>query len=194
MAERLERVVSRRRLLAAAAAGTAVATAGCLGDSEDAPDPVALDGGQACDSCDMQIDVHPGPAGQAYYLDDPPADLPDREDGAAYFCSSQCTYGYTLEREQRGVEPAGVYATDYSAVDWQVFDDDGVAVISAHLDATAFADATELTYVVDSDVEGAMGASLVGFSDGDDAESFADEHGGTLLDHGDVTLETLAAL
>jgi len=183
----------RRAVLTSLAAGTAIALAGCLGD-EDVPDPVALDDGQSCEQCDMQIDVHPGPAGQAYYLDDPPRDLPDdREDGIAHFCSTWCTYTYVLEREDEA-EPAGIYATDYSTVDYAVEPEGGATVISAHLGAEAFAAVEELSYVVDSDVEGAMGGSLIGFSDADEADAFADEHDGTVVGHGDVTLELVASL
>jgi len=129
-----------------------LALAGCLGDGEDGPGPVALDGGQSCDQCNMQVDVHPGPAGQAYYLDGPPEDLPtDREEG-------------------------------------------GELVISAHLEAEAFTRAGELTYAVDSDVQGAMGGSLIGFSDADDADAFTEEYGGTRVEHGDITREMVASL
>lgn len=189
-AERL----SRRGLLSLTAAGGVVFLAGCLGD-EDVPDPVSLDEGQSCDNCNMQIDVHPGPVGQAYYLDDPPSDLPeDRSDGVAYFCSSWCAYTWILEREEQGSEPAVIYTTDYSAVEEEVYDDGGTLVVSAHLEAEAFGEAADLTYVVDSEVEGAMGASLVGFSESADAEAFADEYGGVLVDHGDITRELVASL
>ncbi len=192
---RADNSISRRLFLAAGVTGGVVALSGCLGDSEDVPDPVALDQGQVCDQCDMQIDVHPGPSGQAYYLEDPPEDLSeDREDGLAHFCSSWCTYIYVRENEEEGVEPAGIYTTDYSNVDEEVYDDGGVQVVSAHNEADAFADTGELTYVVDSDVEGAMGASLIGFSDSGDADAFADEYGGMLLEHDDITLETVASM
>jgi copper chaperone NosL len=186
--------LSRRQLLAAGAAAGTVVLAGCLGDSEDVPDPVSLDQGQTCDNCDMQIDVHPGPVGQAYYLDDPPAELPEgREDGLAHFCSSWCTYTYVLEREGEA-EPAGIYLTDYSLADEEVYDDGGTLVVSSHLGAESFADAQELTYVVASDVEGAMGQSLIGFSETDDAETFANEYDGELVEYDDITLELLATL
>lgn len=188
--------LSRRRLLGATAAGVGLALAGCLGDDEaEIPAPVALDQGQSCDQCNMQIDVHPGPVGQAYYLDDPPDDLPaDRENGRAQFCSGWCTYTYVFDRADRGTEPAGSYLTDYSGVDYTLSGAGGTTVISAHLGADAFARAEELTHAVDSDVEGAMGASLIGFSSADDAESFVEDHGGTAVDHEDITRQTVAGL
>lgn len=187
--------LGRRHLLALTAAGSLAAVAGCLGD-EDVPDPIALDDGQSCDQCNMQIANHPGPVGQAYYLDDAPEREPpaDREDGLAHFCSSWCTYMYVRENEERDAEPAGIYVTDYANVEYELFEDAGATVISAHLEADDFARADELTFTVDSDVEGSMGPSLIGFSDSADAEAFQDEHGGMLLDHDDITLETVGSL
>jgi copper chaperone NosL len=185
--------VSRRRVLGTVAAGTLAALAGCSGDSESVPDPVALDAGQSCDQCNMQIDAHPGPVGQSYYLDDPPEDLPaDREDGRAHFCSAWCTYTYVLERAGDGPEPAGTYLTDYSTVEYTVSEEGGATVISAHLGVGAFARAEELTHAVESDVQGAMGASLVGFSNDEDVTAFIDEYGGTRVAHEDVTREMVA--
>lgn len=185
--------VSRRGLLGAAAAGVLAALAGCL-DDDEVPNPVALDAGQLCDQCDMQIDVHPGPVGQSYYLDEPPDDLPDREDGIAHFCSAWCTYTYVLERAEQGTEPVGSYLTNYSTVDYTLAEEGGATVISAHLEADAFVRAEDLTHAVDSDVQGAMGASLIGFSDADDAETFVADHGGEPVDHEDVTRQMVASL
>lgn len=186
---------TRRTVLTALVAGGAGAVAGCLGGDRDGPDPVALDSGQECDNCSMRIGMHPGPVGQAFYPDDAPASLPDdRGDGVAWFCSSTCTYGYLLENEERGYEPAVSYGTDYSAVDYELSEDGETTVISAHLGADDFVDLHNLTFVANSGVEGAMGGSLIGFSDPDDASTFTDEHGGELLTHGDVTREALSGL
>jgi len=190
-----QRPLTRRQYLAVAAAGSLTAAAGCLGDDADVPDPVSLDDGQVCDQCDMLIENHPGPVGQAFYLDDTPQDVSDdREDGLTHFCSSQCTYTFVRENERRDTEPAGIYLTDYTAVEYELFEDAGTTVISAHLEAGEFSRATELTYTVDSDIEGAMGTSLIGFSSEDDAESFQEDHGGMLLDHDDITFETIGSL
>lgn len=186
---------TRRTVLAALAVGGVGITAGCLGGDRDGPDPVALNSGQECDNCNMRIEMHPGPVGQAFYGDDAPASLPDdREDGVAWFCSSTCTYNYLLENEERGHEPTVSYGTDYSAVDYELTEEGGATVITAHLGADSFADLHDLTFVANSEVEGAMGGSLIGFSDADDASAFADEHGGELLTHDDVTREVLSGL
>jgi len=190
-----KRTRTRRTILTTAVTASVGALAGCLGGDSETRDPVSIDEGQECDSCNMRIEMHPGPVGQAFYGDDAPATLPeDRPDGVAWFCSSSCTYNYLLENEQRGHEPTVSYGTDYSAVDYELGEEGGVTVISAHLEASAFADLRELTFVAGSDVEGAMGGSLIGFSDDDDATAFADDHGGELLTHGDVTREVLSGL
>lgn len=188
-------LTSRRILLSTMAVGAAGALAGCLGNDEPHPDPVSLDDGQSCDNCDMVIEMHAGPAGQAYYLDDPPSDLPeDRDDGLAWFCSANCTYTYTLEHAETEAEPAVTYLTDYSTVSFDVTSEGDEKTISAHLDAAVFADAAALTFVLDSEVEGAMGGSLIGFSAAEDAENFAAEYGGELFTHGEITLEVVSAL
>lgn len=184
----------RRSLLATVALGSVGLLAGCLGD-EDVPEPVALDEGQACDNCDMQIDMHPGPAGQAFYPDDQPAALPDdREDGVAWFCSTRCTYAFTFDQEDHDYDPAVMYATDYSGVDFELATDGDATAISSHLAAGAFEALEELTLVVDSDVEGAMGASLIGFADESDAAEFEATHGGDLFEHDEITPDVIAAL
>jgi copper chaperone NosL len=185
--------IRRRTVLATIAAGT---VAGCLGgDSADVPEPVALDEGQTCDNCGMQIQNHPGPVGQSYYLDDRPDGLPaDREDGVAWFCSTVCTYAFRFDAGENGHEPAGSYGTDYSGVEYRLQEEQGATVISAHLGADAFERLADLTLVVDSAVEGAMGGSLVGFGDAADAEAFAGEHGGTLLEDDEVSREVLSTL
>lgn len=182
-------------MLTALAVSGIGAVAGCLGGSQEGPDPIALDDGHECDSCNMRIEMHPGPVGQAFYGDEAPATLPDdRENGAVWFCSSTCAYSYLLENEQRGHEPIVSYGTDYSTVDYELTEEDGTMVITAHLDADSFADLHALTFVAKSEVEGAMGGSLIGFSDADDASAFGNDHGGELLTHGDVTREVLSGL
>jgi nitrous oxide reductase accessory protein NosL len=194
-----ERVVTRRTLLTTAAAGAVGTLAGCLGGSEDeeVPAPISLTGGQACDQCNMVIDKHPGPVAQTYYLDDPPSQLEDREDGHGRFCSTWCLYRFVLDREQSGFEPVGSYATDYSGVDYELDQDAGVTIIDPappHLEAETFERVSELVFVVDSDVEGAMGASLIGFSDEENASAFADEYGGDILEDDDISLVLITAM
>lgn len=182
---------TRRRFVAGAVG--LVAVSGCLGD-EDAPDPIALDAGQSCEVCQMVIEEHPGPVGQAFYDDE--GALPEGRDvdEPACFCSSTCTYEYVLDEADLGADPVVVYLTDYSTVDWEVYDEQGVEFITSHLEAEAFGDAEGLTLVAGSDALGAMGQSLIGFSETADAEAFADDHGGQLVDHDDVSRELIDGL
>lgn len=198
MADYERQATTRRTFLGVAATTSAASVSGCLGlfGGEEVPEPVTIDAGTACDQCNMLIDRHPGPVGQSYYVDDAPSALEDREDGHANFCSTWCLYSFTFDQEQRGFEATGSYATDYSAVEYDIGEDAGTLVIDPvpHLDADAFAPTSELTYVVDSDVEGAMGSSLIGFSDRDDASTFSEEHGGDLVEHSEVSSELISAM
>lgn len=186
---------SRRTVLTAVVVGGVGGLAGCLGSDGGAsgPDPIALDDGQQCDNCDMRIDAQPGPVGQAFYGEEPPSSLPeDREDGVAWFCSSTCTYTFLHDAADEGHDPEVSYGTDYSTVEYELEEADGATVVSAHLEADAFARLADLTFVVASDVEGAMGRSMIGFGDAEDARAFADEHGGELFEHDEITAEVVS--
>lgn len=180
--------VRRRRLLLATGTVAAGSLAGCL--DEDVPEPIALDDQQSCDQCGMVIESHPGPVGQTYFEDDVPAD----RDGPAWFCSAVCSYEYTFDREDEGHEPTVWYLTDYSDVEYEFSSENGTTFISAHLAADEFVAADDLSLVAGSDILGAMGRELIPFSDADEAESFADENGGQVVSHDDVSRELLAAL
>ncbi|SDQ20848.1 nitrous oxide reductase accessory protein NosL [Natronobacterium texcoconense] len=171
--------LSRRRVLSGAIAVAGTGLAGCLeDDAADEPpaEPVALTDGQSCDVCGMVIEDHYGPAGQLFYADG----NPDERDGPAWFDSVAELVVYHEERVGLGWELREGFVTDYSSVDYDLEERDGTTYISSHVAADDFADATELHYVVDSDVEGAMGEDLLPFSTADDAAAFADEHGGTV--------------
>ena len=181
-----QRPRSRRTVLTALGSGLAVGLAGCLGD-DDLPAAVSLNEGQACDECGMEIEQHPGPTGQVFFDDHPP----DR-DGPAWFCSGTCTFSYRFDREDEGLDPVVTYLTDYSAAEYSVDDDN--PTISAHLAADDYRDATGLSVVAGSDVEGAMGPELIPFSDSEDAESFADEYGGEVRAARDVDRELVDSI
>lgn len=170
-------LVSRRSVLTATGVGVALGLAGCLGGS-GATEPVALDGGKACDVCGMIIEKHPGPNGQIFYRDD----SPEGHDNPARFDSlKQCFFPYFFEHQQRGWSASGLFVTDYSAVEYSVETGSDEPYISSHPEAAAFASAKELHYVVGSRVIGAMGPDFIPFSDKDDADGFVDEFGGEVL-------------
>ncbi|AXR78381.1 nitrous oxide reductase accessory protein NosL [Natrarchaeobaculum sulfurireducens] len=181
---------TRRVFLGGAVAVSVGALAGCMGD-DDGPDAISIPSEQACDQCSMEIGRHPGPNGQAHYDD---AEALFDEDRPAMFCASTCAYVWTFEREDEGHDPTAFYLTDYSSVDYSVDEDAGIVEISSHLEEETFASATDLALVVDSEVEGAMGPSMIGFSDADDAEEFQAEWGGDVYDHDDVTPDLVMSM
>ncbi|WP_137286482.1 nitrous oxide reductase accessory protein NosL [Halorussus salinisoli] len=177
----------RRSVLRAGALGVAASLAGCLGgltgDDGDVPDPISVAGGLDCDACGMVVEKHPGPNGQIFY----DGDSPEGHDNPARFDSlKQCFFPYKLEREGMGWNLDAGYVTDYSSVDYDVSTQGGTTTISSHTEPESFARATDLQYVVDSEVEGAMGPDFVPFSTQGDAESFADEYGGEVVAYGDI--------
>ena len=176
---------SRRRFLVGTAA--AVGLAGCLG-STDRPAPISLAEPLGCDQCGMIINQHPGPSGQTYYRDN----SPEGHDPPARFCSTVCTFRHRFATEPRGWRPDVTYLTDYATVDYEVREEGGAQVISAHLAAEDFAATEELQVVVGSDVEGAMGPAIVPFGDGDLATEFASTYGGDVIAAEDVSQELVA--
>ncbi|RQG91817.1 nitrous oxide reductase accessory protein NosL [Natrarchaeobius chitinivorans] len=177
---------SRRSVLVGVGALAVGGLAGCLGDegpAETAPaEPIALTDGETCDVCGMVIEDHHGPAGQLFFEDGEPED----RDGPARFDSLVELRNYLEERTQRGWELREAFVTDYSSVQYDLVERNGTTYVSSHVDAAAFADATTLSYVVDSAVEGAMGPDYVPFSEAADAEEFVDENGGEIRQWDDL--------
>ena len=193
--DRVSTPVRRRSLLASSGYVAALALGGCLGDSGDgpgngAPAAVTIPEGATCDVCGMTIQQHPGPTTQVFYADQ----RPSGHDNPARFDSTWEAYRYEFERDDRGWEAVAFYVTDYSAVDYEVFEDGDDLLVTRHHEASAFTSAAEVTYVVDSEVQGTMGRDLVGFGTRSDAESFQSEYGGSLTTHDGVTAEVVAGL
>ena len=192
--EDARQTVTRRTVLG----GTAVLAgglAGCLGGTGgggdgDVPDPISLDQGDQCEVCGMIIPNHPGPTAEIFYADETPSGHPN----PARFDSTWEAFQYDFERRNQGWTRQVFYVTDYSAVDYELTTDAGDTLISTHVVAAAFADATDVTFVAGSEVKGAMGRDLIGFSERADAESFQSEHGGTLVAFDEVTEGTIAEL
>ncbi|WP_336136684.1 nitrous oxide reductase accessory protein NosL [Natronomonas amylolytica] len=138
----------------------AVALAGCLGGGEETPaetpDPIALDDGRTCDVCGMVIAEGYGPNGQVAYDGDYP---PDRE-GPAHYDSVRELYADRFAQADRGTDALVTYVTDYSTVDYELETRDGDRYITGSVAADTFAEAAEVVFVVDSGVQGAMGADF----------------------------------
>ena len=189
MTELPNRSVSRRRLLAGAAAGLSVGVAGCSGGENASITPVSLDGKRACDQCGMIIEDHPGPVGQIHFEDDEP------EGGRpGQFCSSTCTYRYRFDAEAEGRTVEAAFLTDYSSVEYEVFTEGGDTQFSSHVESEAFERMPALTVVARSEVVGAMGPELIPFSEEGDVTAFTDEYGGEPMPATDVERSTLEAL
>jgi nitrous oxide reductase accessory protein NosL len=190
--------LSRRRLCTVLAAGAATALAGCSGGggsnggqtTGDVPAAVTLTTDDACEVCGMIIPNHPGPTTEIFY----PGREPSGHENPARFDSTWEAFQYDFDRQDEGWERAVMYVTDYSAVDYDVFEESGDKLISTHPQAESFTTAAEVTFVAGSEVKGAMGRDLIAFSAAADAESFEGEYGGERVTVDEVTPELIAQL
>lgn len=189
-----DRVLLTRRETLLGGTTAVVGLAGCLGSgddsSEDAPNPVSLTRDDQCEVCGMIIPNHPGPTAEIFYADR----TPSGHSNPARFDSTWEAFQYDFEREREGWTRQAFYVTDYSSVDYELTTDAGDTLISTHVEAGDFADATAVSFVAGSAVKGAMGRDLIGFSEQTDAEQFQSEHGGTVVAFDDVTESTVAEL
>lgn len=186
------RATLTRRAVVAGGLGLVAGLAGCQGSDSggEVPEPVGLTQSDECEVCGMVIPNHPGPSAEVFYADEEPSG----HENPARFCSTWEAFQYDFERQDQGWTRQVFYVTDYSAVDYELTTDGGDVLLSTHPQAEAFVDATEVTFVVGSEVKGAMGRDLIGFSAVDDAESFQSDHGGDLLALDEVTRDTIAQL
>ncbi|WP_458189206.1 nitrous oxide reductase accessory protein NosL [Haladaptatus sp. NG-WS-4] len=189
-----EATYSRRRTMLLGASAALVSVSGCLGVSgetdTDVPAAVALPKDATCDVCGMVIAQHPGPTSEIFYADN----SPDAHENPARFDSTWEAYQYDFEREKKGWKRTAFYVMDYSSVDYTVTEDDGAKLISTHPRKDGFALVDDVTYVVGSEVLGAMGKDLIAFTAKADAKSFQSKHGGDLATHDEVTQEVIAGL
>jgi nitrous oxide reductase accessory protein NosL len=181
-----------RRAVIAGTVGVAAWLAGCGGDasSGEVPEPITLGQSDRCEVCGMVIPNHPGPSAQIFYRDR----RPSGHDNPARFCSTWEAFQYDFERQDEGWTRTVFYVTDYSAVEYELTRDAGDTLVSRHVAAGTFVDATTVTFVVGSEVKGAMGRDLIGFSERTDAEAFQADHGGDLMAFDEVTRDTIALL
>jgi nitrous oxide reductase accessory protein NosL len=184
----------QRRTLLEASGLTVIsgATAGCLGglgtDDGEQPAPIDLSGQQLDDQGGMVIGQHGGPNGQIFYADHSPE---GHDNPARFHTLSSGLFPYYFEHREWTVE--AIYATDYSVVDASVREENGAKTIPAPTAAETFGDATELFYVMESEVMGGMGPGFVPFSKKTDAESFLEEHGGKIVRFDDVSPQLLSS-
>lgn len=188
--------MNRRTFLASAtvAAGSC-GLAGCLGQlglgSEgSAPEPVDLSG-KFDDDHGMEIGPHGGANAQIFYEGETP---PDRDGPFWFHTLVFSAVPFHFDRRDRGWETAAFYVTDFSAVDWTVQERDGTPAMPSPTAPETFADATEMTYVAESDVMGGMGPGLHPFAEASDADAFVADHGGETLSFDDVDRALVGSL
>jgi len=177
--------------------------AGCLGSegTRDAPQPVDLSGPKFDYQGSMEIGAHGGPNGQIFYKDETPqpaADddsADDRTENLAWFHTLVFgLFPYHFDRQARGWDTEAVYTTDYSLVDWTLSENDARPVMPAPTSGETFANATDLTYVGKSGINGGMGPALHPFSDQQEAASFAEEYDGTTYAYDDINPTLIESL
>ena len=193
---------NRRRFITGAATAGLLSLAGCAQNekkSRQPPDPVDLSGQKTDFRGGMIIGDHGGPNGQVFYQDTEPQPRQgagvagDAPDTLAWFHT--LVYGlfpYHFEMRNSGAEAAAIYLTDYSIVDWELSSD--AMTMPSPTSPKTFADATELTYVVGSDARGGMGATLLPFSNSDDATQFTDEYNGRTISYDEIDRQIISGV
>jgi copper chaperone NosL len=159
------------------------AFSGCLGSNGENPEPVDLSGEKFDDEGGMAIGDHGGPNGQIFYTNNSPE---GRENPAWFHTLVYGLFPYHFDRRDRGWEAEVVYVTDYSKVDLPS-SSDGSPRLPAPTAADTFTEATEVTYVAESDAVGGMGPALPPFSEESEAENFAEKYGGRTVGFEDIT-------
>lgn len=141
----------------------------------------------------MVIGAHGGPNGQVFYADTDPKpeqgtaeSSPQADNGAWFHTLAYGLFPYHFEMVGEGATATVIYVTDYSVVDRERADGADRQQMPAPTAADTFADATELTYAVETGVRGAMGPDLMPFSDPDDAAAFVGSHGGHTVSYDDI--------
>lgn len=187
----------QRRAFITGLAASSAALSGCLGgvigsgDGEQ-PAPVDLSGQKFDDQGGMEIGPHGGPNGQIFYEDHAPE---DRTDSPFWFHTlSHGLFPHYFDHTNRGWSTEVVYVTDFSTIDYGVQERNGMPTMPSPTGNDTFADATEVTFVVESDVMGGMGPDLHPFSEMSDAESFTAEHGGETVGFDDVNRQLVETL
>lgn len=164
---------------------------GCLGGvgGSERPEPVDLSGGKADDQGGMIVGKHGGPNGQIFYANN----SPEGHDNPAWFHTLAFgLFRYYFRHERRGWEATAVYVTDYSQVEFELERRDGRQYMPSPTAAETFGDATAMTYVMESEVDGGMGPELHPFSAAEDAEAFVEDHGGRTVTFDEITPQLIA--
>lgn len=135
------------------------------------PTPVAFDKHDRCLICGMVILNYPGAKAQTFI---------EGEKEPQKFCSVKDGFVFVLQPENAR-RLVVFYVSDYGS--------ERKGGIPEKL-----LNAKEATYVVGSDVRGAMGKSILPFASREEARKFASSHGGDVLGFTDINLQVLKSL
>ncbi len=131
---------------------------------------VNIESSDECHLCGMLIKNFDGPKGEIFRK--------EQGDTVFKFCSTRDMFSYYLDPEnQRNV--AQLLVHDMSKMPWGILDD------------KHFIDAKTAWYVSGSEKTGAMGKTLASFRLKEDAEAFAKEFSGEVLNFEQITLSVL---
>ncbi|WP_077284050.1 nitrous oxide reductase accessory protein NosL [Cognaticolwellia aestuarii] len=154
-----------------------VAVIGCSEQSEQQQvihQAVAIESSDECHLCGMLITNFSGPKAELFRKGVTEAD----GNSVKKFCSTRDMFSFYLDPEnKRNVTTILVH--DMSKAPWNA-PNDGY-----------FIDARNAWYVVGSEKMGAMGKTLASFSAKADADAFAKEFGGTVIDFDAVSYQSL---
>ena len=133
---------------------------------------VAMESADECHLCGMLITRFDGPKGELFRK--------EQGDRVFKFCSTRDLFSYYLDPENKR-NVAQMYVHDMSKMPWG----------SDSIDDKHFIDAKTAWYVSGSEKTGAMGDTLASFSLQVDAQTFADEFGGTVLNFSQITYDII---
>jgi copper chaperone NosL len=154
-----------------------VTVIGCSEQSEQQQvihQAVAIESSDECHLCGMLITNFSGPKAELFRKGVTEAD----GNSVKKFCSTRDMFSFYLDPEnKRNVTTILVH--DMSKAPWDA-PNDGY-----------FIEARKAWYVVGSDKTGAMGKTLASFSAKTDADAFATEFGGTVIDFNAVSYQSL---
>ncbi len=135
---------------------------------------VAIESTDECHLCGMLIMNFAGPKGELFKN----GVTEESSNKVNKFCSTRDMFSFYLDPEnKRNVTTMLVH--DMSKMPWNAPKDE------------FFIDARKAWFVAGSEKTGAMGKTLASFSKQTDAQAFADEFGGKVLDFTEITIEVL---
>jgi copper chaperone NosL len=133
---------------------------------------VAMESSDECHLCGMLITRFDGPKGEVF--------LNETGDQVYKYCSTYDLLSYYLDPENRR-HIVQIFVHDMSKMPWE----------SDSINDNYFIDAKAAWFVVGSVKMGAMGETLASFSLQTDAQAFAKEFGGKVINFTDITYDTL---